>query len=233
MIARRHRMPNRSRQPKLREMPELHELEYMFEKLLERFEVCDLSRRRGRWRDFLIARILFETGARIGEVCRLKRGDLKLHDETFYLIVRDGKSEAAQRAIKIPELLFKQINLYCSFYRLDNSACDLFKSKTGKNIVVGDYSTFIRKFAKDCGVQVPITPHVFRHYYILRYIAGGGSALELMTRLGHSDVRMTVHYFNQVRRLLPFVNVSGDVAILEREMLKVEKYYKKKRKEKN
>lgn len=227
-----HRMPNRSRQPKLREMPELREVDYLFEKLLERFELADLGRKRTRWRDFLIARILYETGARIGEVCRLKFGSVKLHGDVFFLIISDGKTEAAQRAIKIPEILHRQIHLYCSYFKLRNPECTLFQSKTGRPMATGDWTNFISQFAKDCGVAVPITPHVFRHYFILRFIADGGSALELMTLLGHSDVRMTVHYFNQVRRLLPFVQVSGDIAMLEREMLKKQIYYTKKNKEK-
>lgn len=215
-VLRLHRAPRMSNKPKRRELPTREEWELLFDFLRERYETASLGRRRSRWRDYLVARILFETGIRVSEAANLLVKDLVIHDaETFYLFINGTKSEDAERAVLISETLTDEIRAYLWTFKIQNKSARMFSSKSGGGFDTIEFCKFIKAFSEKLGIEATITPHVFRHNFILMFIADGGSALDLQARLGHSDIKMTVYYFNQVRRLLPFVKTNADISIFQ------------------
>ena len=68
LVLRLHRAPRMSNKPRWREMPTKDEWTQLFEALKTRYESSTLGRRKSRWRDYLICRILFETGMRISNL---------------------------------------------------------------------------------------------------------------------------------------------------------------------
>lgn len=49
-------------------------------------------------RNYALVTLLVETGRRVGEACRLRRGDLEMHDRSGRVCVREGKGRKAREA---------------------------------------------------------------------------------------------------------------------------------------
>jgi len=186
--------------------------------LRDRYQRTALGSARQRFygKDYLLTAVLIETGARIAEAVAIERRDLISHatgDELHHaILLRGSKSDAAERAVQIPNWLSEELQLYARRFQLFGR---LFISRSQRPI---NTRTFCKRLADFCeGLQLScrVTPHVLRYRFILNLITQGKSALDVMTRAGHTDVQMTVYYFNQVRRLMPWIQVNGDIALLE------------------
>lgn len=197
-----------------RALPTAEETRRIFSSLAERAASASSGRARTREQDYLIVRVLYETGARISEALALCIDDLQRTEQGACIIIRGTKSDAAERAVCVSDELADDLHRFRVRHHIFRGR--FFKSRSKRPLSAGEFCKWLKAHCEAIGVHCPVTPHTFRYNFILSQIAEGKSALEVMTRLGHTDVEMTVYYFNQVRRLMPFVEVNGDVAILER-----------------
>jgi integrase len=214
---RRHRHERTRYRPKVRDLPTAAETRLIFETLRRRYESTKTDCfRRTRWQDELIVRVLYETGARISEALNIFIEDVRQLNDVDYVVLRGSKSDAGERAVEISHELAEDI---ADFRRTWGKLRGrLFTSRSGHPIGRSGFTNWLTKFCQELKISCHVTPHTFRYAWILGQIIEGKSALEVMTRAGHEKVDMTVYYFNQVRRLFPTVPISGDVALLERQM---------------
>ena len=210
----RHRAPKQNRRPQHRALPTAEETRVILKALEERAALASPGRARTRQQDALIVRVLYETGARIGEALALCVEDVQRTEHGAVLIIRGTKSDAAERAVIVSDGLADDLHKFRVRHHIFRGR--IFRSKTRRPLDGGEFCKWLRAFCESIGVHCIVTPHTFRYAYILGLVQQGKSALEVMTRIGHTDIEMTVYYFNQVRRLMPWVEVNGDVAILER-----------------
>jgi integrase/recombinase XerD len=230
---RKHRPPKFSLKPKRRDLPSSHEWELFFSALSARYESASLGRRKSRWRDYLMCRVLFESGMRISECCRLKVKDLVIYDQNnFWLFVDGTKSEDAERSCPISEKLVEEIRAYLWTFKIQNRDARMFFSKNGGSVDQTEFTRFIGGFAEKLKISAHITPHVFRHDYIFRSILSGMSPFDLIARLGHSDMKMTFYYFKQVKRLMPLADLNQDYKTLENQLRARGEFFSKKNLEK-
>jgi integrase len=214
---RRHRHERQRYRPKTRDLPSAAETRLIFEALRRRYEDTKTDcYRRTRWQDELIVRVLYETGARISEALNILIQDVRQLRDVDYIVLRGSKTFAAERAVEISHELAEDIT---DFRRTWGKQLGLlFTSRSGHPIGRSGFTNWLTRFCVGLNISCHVTPHTFRYAWILGQIIEGKSALEVMTRAGHEKVDMTVYYFNQVRRLYPTVPISGDVALLERQM---------------
>lgn len=218
----RHRAPATSRRPMHRSLPTAEETRRLLSALAERAAFASPGRARTRAQDYLIVRVLYETGARISETLALNVDDVERHPEHgAVMIIHGTKSEASERAVIISDELAGDLHRFRVRWHLARGR--IFKSKSRRPMTGDEFCRWLKAFCESIDIHCPVTPHTFRYAYILGQIEQGKSALEVMTRIGHTDIEMTVYYFNQVRRLMPWVEVNGDIAVLERKR----RFYKK------
>ncbi len=208
---RRHR-PQFQRKPVRRETPESWELEILFDSLRQSLKVGTARRRLEQHQRYLILRILYETGCRISEAVGLYLEDVRIQSGKYFVLIRGTKSEAAERAVQISTELFEELNDYRNLYQVK---ARLFSSNKGFKIDTSNFSSWLRHYGEKLGISCRINPHLFRYLFIIESIKKGGDLTEIMVRLGHSDVSMTIYYFNQVRRLYPDIALSNSISILE------------------
>lgn len=210
----RHRPPHRIKRAKQRELLTAEELQRLIHSLEQRAKKPTLIKRRIFWeRSALMVRVWIETGIRNQECLDIRLEDFSQIDGQHYLYVRGTKSESAKRTLKISEALAIDCLSFAERHGVDGL---IFQSIFGKRIRRDTVGKWLKKYCAELGIHCEVTPHTLRYYFIIQEIARGTSAIELMTKLGHSDVGMTVSYFNQVRRMMPWLPLSGDVALLER-----------------
>lgn len=210
----RHRAPKQSRRPMHRALPTAEETRRILSSLAERAATASPGRARTREQDYLIVRVLYETGARISEALALCIDDVQRTEHGACIIIRGTKSEAAERAVVVSDELADDLHKFRVRHHFFRGR--FFRSRSKRPLDGGEFCKWLKAHCESIGVHCPVTPHTFRYSFILAQIAEGKSALEVMSRIGHTDIEMTVYYFNQVRRLMPWVEVNGDVAILEK-----------------
>jgi integrase len=214
-LGHRRQLPRINKKPKQRALPTDEEIEVLKATLLERSQQAKPNYEACYKQQYLIVCLLEETGARISEVLWLRAENLQLENDPPFIVIDDGKTDAATRAVAISAHLAQKLRAFKSKQGIARGI--IFRTRNGKPFSRNSFTPWLTEFCRELGIKCRVTPHLFRHRKALKMIIEGKSAIEVMTRLGHEDVAMTVYYFNQVRRLYPMVAINGDVAILEKQ----------------
>lgn len=203
----------RLRRPNIRPIPESYELELLFDSLHQDWKQSSHTKRFINHQRYLLLRVLYETGCRISEATGLYLEDIRINERRYFVFINGTKTETSKRTVEISPKLFSELNEFRNEYDLQGR---LFSSSRGNAFNPEEYSKWLRLYAEKLGISCKIHPHLFRYLFIIESIKQGKDAIEVMTRLGHSDVSMTIYYFNQVRRLYPEANLSSSISILEK-----------------
>lgn len=138
----------------------------------------------------LILLFLFDTGARIGEVLKLRVSDINLDD---LLVKLDGKGRK-QRIVPFSFELRKTIHRYITeFGRRPESLLFATSAETelGRRNVLRD----VKILCKSLGFTAPRrTLHATRHTFATGYLRRGGNVFALQRVMGHSELETTKRY---------------------------------------
>jgi integrase/recombinase XerD len=138
----------------------------------------------------LILLFLFDTGARIGEVLKLRVSDINLDD---LLVTLDGKG-SKQRVVPISFELRKAIHRYVSdFNRKPESL--LFATSEETALHRRNVLHYVKRLCLSLGFTAPgRTLHATRHTFAKGYLRRGGNVFCLQKVMGHSDLETTKRY---------------------------------------
>lgn len=201
----------RSRRPGIR-LPQFpsDDIETLLQKIgssdfLDPYEYEAVERLRAtRDRAFLLT--LADTGLRVHEACKLRRGDVDWNEHRAIVIGKGDKQAVVRftaRSIKaIKDYLAQRAELDGSsgkqlaalplFARHDKGAGKKIKSMTtttGRNIVKERVADIMGK-----DLVGKITPHSFRHYFVTTILRGSGN-LKLAQELArHANIQITQRY---------------------------------------
>lgn len=138
----------------------------------------------------LIVLFLLDTGARIGEVLKLRVSDINLDD---LLVTLDGKGRK-QRVVPFSFELRKSVHRYISeFNRKPDSLLFATSAETelGRRNVLRD----VKAVCLSLGFTAPRrTLHATRHTFATAYLRHGGNVFALQRVMGHSDLETTKRY---------------------------------------
>jgi integrase/recombinase XerC len=167
---------------------------------------ADLNVRLRAMRDRAFLLTLADTGLRVHEACKLRRGDLDWNEGRAIIIGKGDKQAVVRfstRSIKaLKDYLSlrtaldgdtgKQLTALPLFARHDKGAGKKIKpmtTTTGRNIV----TERVRQILGENAVG-KITPHSFRHYFVTTVLRGSGN-LKLAQELArHANIQVTQRY---------------------------------------
>jgi site-specific recombinase XerD len=145
-------------------------------------------------RDKALLELLFSTGLRVSELCRLNR-DLDLSRDEFSVRGKGEKvrvvflSPAAKRAIK--DYLAKRGDmdeaLFVQYGKGSKSAKDL-------RLTPRSVERMIKQYAVKAGITRKVTPHVIRHSFATDLLENGADLRSVQALLGHSNIATTQVY---------------------------------------
>jgi len=144
-------------------------------------------------RDKAMLELLYATGLRVSELVGLKLQNLNLH--VGYLMTR-GKG-GKERLVPLGESALARVNDYLSLSRpqLVRKAVDvLFCSNRGAAMTRQNFWYIIKRYAYDCGIFKPISPHTLRHSFATHLLSGGADLRSVQMMLGHADISTTQIY---------------------------------------
>lgn len=152
-------------------------------------------------RNVIIIELLFSTGMRVSEISNLKRKSLDLNSNTIYIYGKGSKERIMCIAnVKVSRLLSEYIKI-CD--------CDseyVFINKLGNKYSEQSIRNMISDYAKRSGVDLHITPHMFRHTFATALMDENVNIRYIQQLLGHSSIMTTQIYThistNKIRHIL-------------------------------
>lgn len=140
-------------------------------------------------RDLAIVDLLSSTGIRIGELVRLDRKDVNLHERECLVMGKGNKQRPvyfdARAKLHLTEYLASRADKSPAlFVALDSSA---------RRITVGNIELRLRDLGRSAGVN-RVHPHKFRRTLATHAIDKGMPIEQVQKLLGHAKIDTTMHY---------------------------------------
>lgn len=159
-----------------------------------------------RYRNALIAEMLFATGLRVSELCALNRDSI--YERQFVVV---GKSKEP-RVCFITEDVERKIKVYLGA-RTDSNRALFVDSNTGKRVKSHNIQRIFRRVSAASGVA-GCTPHTMRHSFATSMIEEGADIRFVAALLGHQSLQTTQKYTHVRNEKLRQVydNVMGVMA---------------------
>jgi integrase/recombinase XerD len=169
---------------------------------IEKLADCiDLAKPTGL-RDRAMLDLLFATGLRVSELCRVTSSDL---DARLGVIRATGKGNK-QRLVPVGLPALKAIEEY-----LKNGRPRLLKGKASRYLFVTarggcltrqGFWKLLAAHGKKAGIFRGLTPHVLRHSFATHLLEGGADLRSVQVMLGHADISTTQIYTHVMRSRL-------------------------------
>ena len=148
--------------------------------------------KRNALRDVAVIELLFATGMRISELCKLKNGDVNL-DDGIVLICGKGNKE---RRIQIGnQEVIDVLKKYRNNFYAEIECCGYFFANQSSR-VLSDQAVrrMINKYATMSAIELHITPHMFRHTFATALLEADVDIRYIQEMLGHSSINITEIY---------------------------------------
>lgn len=152
------------------------------------------------YRDKVMMSVLYDTGARVQELCDLRIKDVRLESPpTVTLTGKGNKSRQVPIMSGTKDLLCSYLSHYRYNPGISKGDNPLFVNQRGTQLSRWGVSHVLNKYvqmAKDEGMDVdfPVTPHVFRHSKAVHMVHAGINLIYIRDFLGHVDCSTTEIY---------------------------------------
>ena len=152
-------------------------------------------------RNAIVLELLFSTGMRVSEVSNLKIKNLDLNSNNIYIF---GKGSKERIMCLANEKLSLLIDDYMEIRNSDSQF--LFVNKLGNVYSEQSIRNMVDAYAKAAGVELHITPHMFRHTFATALLDEDVNIRYIQQLLGHSSIVTTQIYThistNKIRHIL-------------------------------
>jgi integrase/recombinase XerD len=141
--------------------------------------------------------VMYATGLRIGEACRLQTGDIDAARGVIH--VRRFKGGRERLVMLSPRLL----HLLRAYWKHERPPAPwLFAGRTGKPLAPGVARAAFGHAKAAAGLRRRATPHSLRHSFATHLLEGGTDLRTIQGLLGHGSIRSTARYARASAALL-------------------------------
>jgi integrase/recombinase XerD len=153
-------------------------------------------------RDRAMIELLYATGLRVSELCRLTLNDVRL-EAGFVITMGKGKKE---RLVPLGRFAQERIAAYLSRSRQEilgeRASRALFVTTRGRPFTRQGFWKLLRRYALAAGIVKPLSPHKLRHSFATHLVERGADLRAVQMMLGHADLSTTQIYTHVSRARL-------------------------------
>ncbi len=153
-------------------------------------------------RDRAMLELLFATGLRVSELCRLGVGDL----DNRYAVLRTMGKGNKQRLVPVGRKAIQAVERYMSDARgallKGRASRYLFITARGGPLTRQAFWKLLAGYGRKIGIFKGLSPHVLRHSFATHLLEGGAGLRNVQVMLGHSDISTTQIYTHVMRSKL-------------------------------
>lgn len=167
----------------------------MVEKLL-RGAYCQYEDSPNRWllRDILVLELLFSTGMRVSELCKLTPETFQLNNNSLRLLIHGKGRKERVLQISTPELVALAEKYLMTFETGIVKSGSILINRRGHSLSTQGVRQIINHCMEIAVVRGHITPHMFRHTFATELLDAGVDIRYIQTILGHSSISTTEIY---------------------------------------
>lgn len=143
-------------------------------------------------RDIAVAELLFATGLRISELCSLRPENIDLKTRQIDILGKGSK----ERILPIGnEEVLSAIQAYHDAFQPEINRCGyFFLNRLGKRLSEQSVRLMIARYAREAGISMHLTPHMFRHSFATLLLEEDVDIRYIQRMLGHSSITTTEIY---------------------------------------
>jgi site-specific recombinase XerD len=155
----------------------------------------------------LVCTIMYATGLRVSEACRLRLGDIDSHRRLIH--VRQGKG-GADRHVPIGERL---LGLLREYWRIAQPQGEFLFPGRASGRPISDKAVYcaLRTAARAARIRKRVHPHTLRHCYATHQLERGVNLRTLQVVLGHARIQSTLRYLRVMPEHLAGLKSPFDV----------------------
>ena len=146
-------------------------------------------------RDRAMLEVMYSSGLRITELLNLKLKQINF-ERGMVKIVGKGNKE---RIVPIGDYALEYLNKYINDGRRKNmnrNSDYLFLNRYGEPVSRVYFFLQVKKYAKQAGIEVEISPHTLRHCFATHMLENGAELRAVQEMLGHTNIATTQIYTN-------------------------------------
>ena len=161
------------------------------ERILTEDQVHGMIALTPRWRDRVLLRLLYASGARVSEICGLTWRDVQPSGDGGQITVFGKGGET--RSIRLSTATWQQL----AALREDAGAdAPVFRSKRGGALGPSQVHRIVRAAARRAGIEEDVSPHWLRHSHASHALDRGATVALVRDTLGHSSASTTSRYLH-------------------------------------
>jgi len=171
-----------------------HEIDDLSSRILSEEEVRDILKNVRSFRDYVLLKIFYATGARVSELVQLrwkhviprennKRGQVTLH----------GKGKKI-RVVLVPPPVWDELMKLKSDSKFSGGDDPVFASLKGTALTRSSMYLIVRAAAQDAGLNKNVSPHWLRHAHASHALDQGAPIHLVKETLGHASLATTTKY---------------------------------------
>jgi len=153
-------------------------------------------------RDRAMLELLYATGLRVSELCRLEVSAVERNLGVLRVIGKGNK----QRMVPFGESAGEALDRYLREARPQllkgRASPHVFVTARGSAMTRQAFWTLLKGYGRQIGIFRRLTPHVVRHSFATHLVEGGADLRSVQIMLGHADISTTQVYTHVARRRL-------------------------------
>jgi len=143
-------------------------------------------------RDIAVIELLFATGARVGEICGLKKPEVDLRQGKVRILGKGGRERILQVC---DEETLGALKEYLALWDEDGEEdAPFFRNRSGSRLSEQTVRTALRRHTREAGVSLHVTPHMLRHSTATLLLEEGVDIRFIQHLLGHRSIATTQIY---------------------------------------
>jgi integrase/recombinase XerD len=153
-------------------------------------------------RDRAMLELLYATGLRVTELCRLERNNVEADSGVLRVTGKGNKQRLVPFGESAGEVIGRYLNQARPALLKGRASRFLFVTARGGAMTRQGFWKLLGGHGKKAGIFRDLTPHVVRHSFATHLVEGGADLRSVQIMLGHADISTTQVYTHVARRRL-------------------------------